>query len=185
MSSQPNLIFLMPDQLRADFLSCYGANFIQTPHIDSLCVRGVRYADVCTPSPLCVPARSVLLTGINAIRTGVLSNGQFLRPDLSACGISTWPEMLSQSGYATSAISEMHFYPWEAAMGFQHRVICEDKRWLNVEDDYHHHLKAHGVKKFHGNEHEGYQENRGAIISRLPWEHSWDYFVGEEAAKYI
>ena len=185
MSSQPNLIFLMPDQLRADFLSCYGANFIQIPHIDSLCVRGVRYADACTPSPLCVPARSVLLTGINVIRTGVLSNGQFLRPDLSVCGIPTWPEMLSQSGYATSAIGKMHFYPWEAAMGFQHRVICEDKRWLNVEDDYHHHLKAHGVKKFHGNEHEGYQENRGSIISRLPWEHSWDYFVGEEAAKYI
>ena len=70
-------------------------------------------------------------------------------------------------------------------MGFQHRVICEDKRRLNVEDDYHHHLKAHGLKKFHGNEHQEYQENRGVIISRLPWEHSWDYFVGEEAAKYI
>ena len=63
-------------------------------------------------------------------------------------------------------------------MGFQHRVICEDKRWLNVEDDYHHHLKAHGLKKFHGNEHEGYQENRGVIISRLPWEHSLGLFRG-------
>ena len=111
MTSQPNLIFLMPDQLRADFLSCYGADFIQTPHIDSLFSRGVRYADACTPSPVCVPARSVLLTGINAIRTGVTSNGQFLRTDLSECGISTWPEMLSQEGYMTSAIGKMHFYP--------------------------------------------------------------------------
>tara|TARA_B100000749_G_scaffold274460_1_gene258761 strand:- start:151 stop:1611 length:1461 start_codon:yes stop_codon:yes gene_type:complete len=185
MTSQPNLIFLMPDQLRADFLSCYGADFIQTPHIDSLFSRGVRYADACTPSPVCVPARSVLLTGINAIRTGVTSNGQFLRTDLSECGISTWPEMLSQKGYMTSAIGKMHFYPWEASMGFQHRMICEDKRWLNVKDDYYHYLKGYGLKKFHGNEHAGYQENRGAIISRLPWEHSWDYFVGEGAAKYI
>ena len=28
---QPNLLFIMPDQLRADFLSCYGATFIHTP----------------------------------------------------------------------------------------------------------------------------------------------------------
>lgn len=185
MSGKPNILFLMPDQLRADFLSCYGADFIHTPHIDSLAERGVCYADACSPSPVCVPARAVLLTGVNAIRTGVLGNGQFLRPDLAECGMRTWPEHLNEAGYDTAAIGKMHFYPWEISMGFQHRVVCEDKRWLNVEDDYHHHLKKHGLKKFHGNEHEGYQENRGAIVSRLPFEHSWDYFVGEEAARYI
>ena len=185
MPQKPNILFLMPDQLRADFLSCYGASFIQTPHIDSLAQKGVRYANACSPSPICVPARSVLLSGVNAIRTGVLGNNNFLRPDLSACGMHTWPEHLNNAGYATAAIGKMHFYPWELSMGFQHRVICEDKRWIHIEDDYHHHLKKHGLKKFHGNEHIGYQENRGAIVSRLPYEHSWDYFVGEEAARYI
>ena len=185
MTKKPNILFIMPDQLRADFLGCYGADFIDTPNIDRLAQTGVRYANACTPSPICVPARSVLLSGVNAIRTGVLGNGQFLRPDLGACGMKVWPEHLSEAGYDTAAIGKMHFYPWEMAMGFQHRVICEDKRWLNIEDDYDRHLKAHGLKKFHGNEHAGYQENRGAIVSRLPYEHAWDYFVGEEAARYI
>ena len=40
---RPNLIFMMPDQLRHDFLSCYGADFIDTPHIDALCEQGVRF----------------------------------------------------------------------------------------------------------------------------------------------
>jgi len=182
---KPNLLFIMPDQLRADFLSCYGADFIETPNIDSLAEKGVRYSNTCTPSPVCVPARSVLLAGVNAIRTGVMGNGQFLRPDLAECGMKTWPEYLNEAGYTTAAIGKMHFYPWEISMGFDHRVVCEDKRWLNIQDDYYHHLEKHGLKKFHGNEHEGYQENRGAIVSRLPWEHSWDYFVGDEAAKYI
>lgn len=182
---KPNLLFIMPDQLRADFLGCYGADFIDTPNIDSLSEKGVRYSNTCTPSPVCVPARSVLLAGVNAIRTGVMSNGQFLRPDLAECGMKTWPEYLNEAGYTTAAIGKMHFYPWELSMGFEHRVVCEDKRWLKVQDDYYHHLEKHGLKKFHGNEHEGYQENRGAIVSRLPWEHSWDYFVGDEAAKYI
>ena len=72
--AKPNLLFLMPDQLRADFLSCYGADFIETPYIDSLCEQGVRYARAIAPSPVCVPMRSTLLTGLNAIRTGVLNN---------------------------------------------------------------------------------------------------------------
>ena len=41
--SKPNILFLMPDQLRHDFLSCYGATFIDTPHIDSLAAEGMRY----------------------------------------------------------------------------------------------------------------------------------------------
>ncbi|HIC69324.1 MAG TPA: hypothetical protein EYO90_07340, partial [Candidatus Latescibacteria bacterium] len=42
--ARPNILFIMPDQLRADFLSCYGAEFIATPQIDSLAADGVRYA---------------------------------------------------------------------------------------------------------------------------------------------
>ena len=92
--TRPNLLFMMPDQLRPDFLSCYGADFIDTPHIDSLCESGVRYDKAYAPHPVCVPMRSTLLTGINAIRTGVMGNGQYLRPDLEACGIRTWPGYL-------------------------------------------------------------------------------------------
>ena len=89
MAGQPNLLFLMPDQLRADFLSCYGAEFIDTPNIDRLAREGVRYENAYTPSPICVPARALLLTGRNAIKNGVLTNNQFLRPDLGECGIHT------------------------------------------------------------------------------------------------
>jgi len=182
---QPNLLFIMPDQLRADFLSCYGADFIQTPHIDSLCEQGVRYAKAIAPSPVCVPMRSTLLTGLNAIRTGVMSNGQYLRPDLDACGIGTWPSTLSSAGYRTCAIGKMHFYPWEASMGFEDRVSCEDKRWIKINDDYQKYLNAKGTRKLHGDEHEGYQENRGAIVHQHPFEDSWDGYVGNEAAAYI
>lgn len=184
-SDRPNLLFIMPDQLRPDFLSCYGAAFIDTPHIDSLCDSGVRYEKACAPSPVCVPMRSTLLTGLNAIRTGVMGNGQYLRPDLDACGIHTWPQLLADSGYRTSAIGKMHFYPWEASMGFDDRIVCEDKRWIQVADDYQQYLKAKGLRKLHGNEHEGYQEGRGAFVHQHDYEDSWDGFVGNETSRYI
>ena len=185
MRQKPNLVFIMPDQLRADFLSCYGAGFIDTPHIDGLALQGLRYERAYSPSPLCVPARCTLLTGRNAVTNGVLTNERFLRPDLAGGGIHTWPELLAGAGYATAAIGKMHFYPWELSMGFEHRVICEDKRWLDVDDDYQRHLQEHGYRKMHGNEHEGYQENRGAFVHQVPLEHSWDRFVGDEACRYI
>ena len=185
MRQQPNLVFIMPDQLRADFLSSYGAAFVATPHIDSLADQGVRYPRAYSPSPLCGPARALLLTGRNAIANGVLNNEVFLRPDLGESGIHTWSELLVRAGYATAAIGKMHFYPWDLALGFQHRVICEDKRWLQIEDDYDHHLRQHGYHKMHGNEHEDYLENRGAFVHQVPLEHSWDRFVGDEACRYI
>lgn len=185
MARQPNIIFLMPDQLRWDFLSCYGADFLDTPNIDRIANEGVRYERAYSTSPVCVPARAALLTGMNAIRNGVTDNGQWLRPDLAACGIQTWPELLNVAGYYTAAIGKMHFYPWDINHGFQYRSICEDKRWLHVRDDYYHFLHEQGHRKYHGNEHEGYLENRGAIISKLPWELSWDHFVGQEACRFL
>ena len=80
MSEKPNIVFIMPDQLRHDFLSCYGASFIHTPYIDSIGERGIRYTNAYSGSPGCVPARMSLLTGMNAIRNGVLDNLHALAP---------------------------------------------------------------------------------------------------------
>ena len=185
MADHPNLIFIMPDQLRHDFLGCYGASFIDTPHIDRLAAEGTRYDRAYSLHPVCVPARAALLTGLNALRTGVLNNGNFLRPDHAECGVQIWPQMLSDHGYCTSAVGKMHFYPWDIAMGFERRVVCEDKVWINIQDDYYHYLAERGHRKYMGKEHEGYDENYGACVSLLPWDCYWDYFVGEEAARFV
>ena len=183
--SKLNFVFLFPDQLRADFLSCYGAEFVSTPNIDSLAERGARFRNAFSASPVCVPARTALLTGMNAIKNGVTGNLGNLRPDYREAGIRTWPEILAEEGYYTAAIGKMHFYPWDDKRGFQYRVAAEDKRWLNVRDDYYHFLKSNGLRKFHGNEHDGYHEGKGAVVSRTPWEYSWDRFVGMEAVRFI
>ena len=90
MSERPNIVFIMPDQLRADFLSCYGASFIDTPHIDALAAHGVRYQRAYSPHPVCVAARAALISGMDAVQSGVLDNGLFLRPDYRACGMHIW-----------------------------------------------------------------------------------------------
>ena len=45
MTKKPNVLWIMADQLRFDYLSCYGHPHLHTPHIDSLAARGVRFTN--------------------------------------------------------------------------------------------------------------------------------------------
>ena len=60
---QPNFVFFMPDQLRADALGCFGSPVAKTPNIDALAKRGVRFDDAWAQHPVCGPSRVSLLTG--------------------------------------------------------------------------------------------------------------------------
>lgn len=185
MSRPPNILFILPDQLRADFLGCYGADFVATPHIDRIAAEGVRYCGAFSSSPLCVPARTALLTGMSPLRNGVIDNAHALRPDYPKLGIRTWPELLAEQGYHTAAMGKMHFHPWDAAHGFAERVIAEDKRHTEIRDAYDEFLHSRGLRKLHGGEYPGYVDNYGAVPSPIPWELSSDHFVATAACEFI
>jgi arylsulfatase A-like enzyme len=183
-TTKKNILFILPDQLRADFLSCYGADFLQTPNIDSICEDGLRFERCLSPHPLCVPARAAMMTGRNAIRNGVMFNDCWLRPDHSECGVDTWPQKLAASGYHTEAIGKMHFYPWDASEGFTHRIIAEDKRFTYIQDDYSEYLQSKGLKRLHGVEQSGYTENKGASQG-VEFDDQIDNWVGGKACEFI
>ncbi len=63
MAKVRNVLFVMTDQLRADYLSAYGHPTLKTPNIDALAVRGVRFTRACVQSPVCGPARISYYTG--------------------------------------------------------------------------------------------------------------------------
>lgn len=58
-----NILFIMCDQLRWDYLACYGHKSIKTPHIDALAARGVRFDRAYVQSPICGPSRMSFYTG--------------------------------------------------------------------------------------------------------------------------
>ncbi len=175
----------MPDQLRADFLRCYGASWINTPNIDHLASKGVLYKNAVSPSPICIPARASLLTGHNALSTGVLSNNFWLRPDHDSCGQKSFTKILAEEGYHTEAIGKMHFIPWDHDEGFVHRVIAEDKRHIHIRDDYAEYLEENGLRKLSGPEEPGYHDGKMASISSIPFEHQIDKWIGSKAVEFI
>ncbi len=182
---KPNIIFILTDQLRHDFLGCYGADFLNTPAIDSLAANGTRFETCISPSPTCIPARASILTGLDAHETGVTHNLQWLRPDRHEMGVTSWPEHLNSSGYHSCAIGKMHFYPWDITEGFQNRIIAEDKRHIHIHDDYYDALKERGFEKLHGADMPGYYENKGACVCELPDDLHVDRWVGTNVVNYI
>ena len=63
MTRPRNVLWIMCDQLRFDYLSCYGHPTLRTPHIDALAARGVRFTRAYVQSPVCGPSRMSFYTG--------------------------------------------------------------------------------------------------------------------------
>ncbi len=98
----PNLIFLMADQLRFDMLGAYGDHQCDTPNLDALTEQSTVFEQHHTPCPLCVPARSSLMTGLYPYQHGATING-WLREERSHGmvreGLDLLPNRLSDAGY--------------------------------------------------------------------------------------
>lgn len=102
----PNLLFIMTDQQRRDALSCMGSRFVHTPSLDRLAVEGVRFTNAITPSPICVPARASVLTGLPTHQTGCITNPDRLRTPAS--DLTTFDDALTARGYTAEYIGKWH-----------------------------------------------------------------------------
>ena len=97
MTRARNILFLMFDQLRWDYLSCYGHPHLHTPNIDRLAAMGVRFDNARIQSPLCGPSRMSTLTGRYVSSNGATWNnvplkvGELTMGDhLRAQGMECW-----------------------------------------------------------------------------------------------
>ncbi|MFO7776505.1 MAG: arylsulfatase [Candidatus Hydrogenedentota bacterium] len=71
---QPNIIFIMADDMGYGDLGVYGQEHIQMPNVDQMAREGIRYTDVYAGAPVCAPSRSVLMTGQHTGHTRVRGN---------------------------------------------------------------------------------------------------------------
>ncbi|MCE5257852.1 MAG: sulfatase-like hydrolase/transferase [Chloroflexi bacterium] len=136
MPPRPNILLITCDQLRAFETGCYGNPLICTPHLDALAAGGVRFETTVTNFPVCMAARSVLISGqYNRTCTGGVGNvafasrpGDFNMPEYPERGRPhlpdpTLPEILRNAGYHTRVIGKWHIHSWPHEVGFDDYLI--------------------------------------------------------------
>ena len=105
---QPNIVFILADDIGYGDLSCYGATEIKTPNVDRLAASGVRFMNAHAAAATSTPSRYALLTGHYAFRrndTGIAAGNA---PSIIKPEQKTVQAMLQAAGYTTAAVGKWH-----------------------------------------------------------------------------
>jgi len=134
VTTRPNIVVIMADQLAPQFTSTYGHPIVQTPHLDALAARGMRFDAAYTNSPLCAPARFAFMAGQLATRIGAYDNASEF-----PASIPTFAHYLRQVGYRTCLTGKMHFVGPDQLHGFEDRLTTDvypsDHAWTPNWDE--------------------------------------------------
>ncbi|KAM0808236.1 putative Choline-sulfatase [Seiridium cardinale] len=117
---QPNVLFIMADQLAAPLLKMYNPDSqIKTPNLDALAAKSVQFDSAYCPSPLCAPSRMSLITGLLPMKIGAYDNASQIS--------SEWPtyaHYLRRKGYHTALAGKMHFVG-DQLHGYETRLTAD------------------------------------------------------------
>jgi choline-sulfatase len=99
---QPNILFICCDNLNPNVLGCAGHPMVKTPNIDRMAARGTYFTNAYCSSPVCVPARSGLFSGVFPSDVDSYCNATPFQVQRQ-----TWGHMLREAGYYTKATGKM------------------------------------------------------------------------------
>jgi arylsulfatase A-like enzyme len=131
--SKPNFLLVFSDQHRACDMGCYGNREIFTPNLDSLAKEAVLFSNCISNSPVCVPARGTLLTGLMPDHHRAITNDLPIDPNVESIA-----HVLNRYNYHTGYIGKWHlggiprdkYIPREERLGFTEWKVC------NCNHDY-------------------------------------------------
>lgn len=103
---RPNVVFLCSDQHNARYAGFAGHPFVKTPNLDRIARQGVVFSSAYCTSPLCVPGRSGMMTGmypsdVNSFCNSTVYDGSY----------PTWGKMMRESGYYCWAVGKQDMNP--------------------------------------------------------------------------
>ncbi len=214
MGKVRNILFIMCDQLRADYLGCTGHPGISTPNIDALAARGVNFTRAYCQAPVCGPSRMSFYTGrymvshgstYNNVPLGVgeLTLGDYMRDLGVRTGLVGKTHMqaddagLKRLGVDTQSIEgvlarECGFEPWERDDGLHPDPIADPNlaynrylRDLGYAGDNPWHTVANSAEGPDGEILSGWRMRHSNLPARVAREHSETAYMTDRAMATI
>lgn len=137
---QPNIVFILTDDLGWNDLGCYGNKFNETTNLDKLAESGIRFTQAYAACPVCSPTRASIMTGKYPARLQLTNYIKGERTDENSPVLpahwkpylegseTTLPELLKTKGYSTGMVGKWHLgnqqgqNPWEQGFDFSRMI---------------------------------------------------------------
>src|SRR6187549_28719 len=120
MKRQPNILFVMADQMAAAPLPCYGGKVVKAPNLQALAQEGVVFDAAYCNSPICAPSRFSMLSGRLPTAIGAYDNAAEF-----PASVPTLMHYLGAAGYRTILAGKMHFIGPDQLHGFAERLTTD------------------------------------------------------------
>lgn len=178
---RPNIVLITTDRQRFDCLGLNGNPALQTPNLDALGAAGANFANAYSEVPSCIPARRILVTGMNQESTGLVG----YREGLEWEPPHTLGRQMSLAGYQTELVGKLHLWPHRKRYGFDHFVYGDDLG-ERAENDYSAYLRRQGLTEprpwmGHGCEANSWIARPWHLDERL----THTYWCGTEALNFL
>ncbi len=110
----PNILLVVPDQLRYDWTGLNPGIPVRTPNLNDLAARGVQFENCYCASPLCAPSRACLAAGVEYHRCGVPDNSLNYPLDQA-----TYYSLLRDAGYHVMGCGKFDLHKPEPSWGVE------------------------------------------------------------------
>lgn len=130
--TQPNVLMICADHWSADHLGVAGHRAIQTPGLNEIAMCGVRYSNVYSECPVCIPARRTLMTGLAPRSHG----DRVFNDSLPMPKATTLAQAFRDAGYQADAVGKLHVHPQRDRIGFDSVLLDDEGRpqWGTLDD---------------------------------------------------
>jgi arylsulfatase len=171
---RPNVVFIIADQHRWDFVGEGGHGRTYTPALDRLGRAGTRFRSAYCTSPLCCPSRAAIASGRYGMNSGCFTNLHELPP-----GTPSYVSQFRQSGYHTCAIGkthmEIHAYDSDLT-GEAHRAYMDSLGWDEICEISGNGMLKTGIRCAYSE----YLRETGHFEEVLRFYQNWHYFMDRD-----